>query len=120
MLRGKLLNGHVKIRKADKNWEVRIGDISLGESRNTLELSEGTYPSVIYFPRQDISMGMLERSNKTTYCPHKGIASYYSIVGQSVPVKDAVWSYETPLDDVVGISEYLAFYTNEDVKVEQV
>jgi len=114
------LNGHIKIRKSDETWEVRIGGISLGESRDALEMSEGTYPSVIYFPRQDISMDLLERSNKATYCPHKGTASYYSIVSPSNRVEDAVWSYETPLDDVAGISEYLAFYTNEGVKVEQV
>jgi len=114
------LNGHIKIRKSGNTWAVTYGDVPLGKSQNALEMSEGDYPQVIYFPRADIAMDLLERSNKTTFCPHKGTASYYSIVGPSVPVKDAVWSYETPLDDVAGISEYLAFYTNEELKVEQV
>jgi len=91
----------------------------LGNSQNALEMKEGDYPSVIYFPRTDIAMESLERSDRTTFCPHKGTASYYSIVTGAGRVEDAVWSYETPLDDVAGISEYLAFYTNENVSVER-
>ncbi len=114
------MNNHIKVRKADGTWVVRIGDVLLGESLDALELSEGDYPPVIYFLRQDIAMGLLERSNKATFCPHKGTASYYSIIHGSDRIEDAVWSYETPLDEVAGITEHLAFYTNETVTVEQV
>ena len=99
---------------------VRSGGAVLGESRNALELCEGDYPPVIYFPRKDIATALLDRSNKTTFCPHKGIASYYAIVNGSSRAEDAVWSYETPLDDVARISEHLAFYTNDSVTIEQV
>jgi uncharacterized protein (DUF427 family) len=115
----KALNNHIKIRKLDGTWVVRSGAAVLGESRDALEMREGDYPPVIYFPRKDIAMALLERSNKTTFCPHKGIASYYTIDNRSSRAEDAVWSYETPLDDVARISEHLAFYTNDGVTVEQ-
>ena len=110
---------HIKIRKAPGTWTVRSGGAVLGESRNALEMSEGDLPYVIYFPRADIAMAMLDRTDKTTHCPHKGDASYYSIVNKSATLKDAVWTYETPLEAVADIKDHLAFYANDDVTVEQ-
>ncbi len=110
---------HITIRPASGNWTVRAGGAVLGESKSALELQEGDYPPVIYFPRSDIAMAFLEPSELTSSCPYKGTATYYSIVAKSGPIKDAVWSYEEPLDAVAGIKGYLAFYTTK-VAVEEV
>ncbi len=109
---------HIKIRKAPGKWSVRSGGAVLGESNNALELSEGSYDPVIYFPREDIAMAFLDPSDKTTHCPHKGDATYFHIVNKSKTVENAVWSYETPLDAMAEIKGYLAFYQSEDVTVE--
>lgn len=110
---------HISIRKAEGTWTVRAGGAVLGESVNALELSEGDYPPVIYFPRSDIAMAFLDPSSKSTHCPHKGDASYFSVVTKSTTLKDVVWSYENPKEDVARIKEHLAFYTNGDVTIEQ-
>jgi len=110
---------HITIRPAKGNWTVRAGGAVLGESTNALELQEGDYPPVIYFPKADIAMAFLEPSDTTSSCPHKGIATYYSIEAKSGPIKDAVWSYEDPLEGVAQIKDYLAFYTSK-VAVEEV
>ena len=110
---------HIKIRPATGTWVVRAGGAVLGESQNALELIEGDYPSVIYFPRADIAMAFLEPSDTTSTCPFKGEATYFSIVAKSGPIADAVWSYTAPHDDVAEIKDYLAFYTNK-IAVEQV
>ena len=112
--------GHIKIRKVDGLWVVRSGGAVLGESRNVLEMCEGDYPEVIYFPREDIAMVFLDRADKTTHCPHKGDASYYTIVNKSSRTENAVWSYETPLEGVARIKGYLAFYTGDGVTVERI
>lgn len=111
---------HIKIRKAPGTWTVRAGGAVLGESQNALELTEGDYPFVIYFPREDIAMAFLDRTEKTTHCPHKGDANYYSVATKSKTLKDAVWTYETPKDDVARIKDHLAFYVSDDIKVEQI
>lgn len=111
---------HIKIRQADGVWTVRSGGAVLGESRNALELSEGDYAPVIYFPRDDIAMAMLDRTEKTTHCPHKGDASYFSIVNKSATIPNAVWSYEAPHEAVAAIKDHLAFYASDDVTVERV
>jgi len=111
---------HIKIRKLNGTWTVRSGGAVLGESQNALELSEGDYPPVIYFPRDDIAMAFLDRTDKATHCPHKGDASYYSIVNKSSKTENAVWTYEDPLEGVARIKDHLAFYTGDSVKVEQI
>ncbi|MEM9576015.1 MAG: DUF427 domain-containing protein [Pseudomonadota bacterium] len=110
---------HITITKADGTWSVRAGGAVLGESSNALELSEGDYPSVIYFPREDIAMAFLDETEKSTHCPHKGDASYFSVVTKSTTLKDVAWSYETPKEDVARIKGHVAFYTDGDVTVEQ-
>lgn len=110
---------HIKIRPATGTWVVRAAGAVLGESTNAVELVEGDYPPVIYFPRADIAMAFLEPSDMTSTCPYKGQASYFTIVAKSGPVANAAWSYENPSDHVSGIKGYLAFYTNK-VAVEQV
>ncbi len=110
---------HITIRKAQGTWSVRAGGAVLGESSDALELVEGSYPPVIYFPRDDIAMAFLDASDKTTHCPHKGEASYFSVVTKSTTLTDVCWSYEDPKDDVARIKDHLAFYTDGDVTVEQ-
>ena len=111
---------HTRIRRAEGTWTVRSGGAVLGESSRALELTEGDYPFVIYFPREDVAMAFLDRSTKSTHCPHKGDASYFSIVTKSGTIPDAVWSYETPKDGVVEIKDHLAFYVSDKVTVERV
>ncbi|MFT4744151.1 MAG: hypothetical protein ACI91Z_002131 [Yoonia sp.] len=108
----------IKIRPAGGTWVVRAAGAVLGESRNALELIEGNYPPVVYFPRGDIAMAFLDPSETTSSCPHKGTASYYSIIAKSGEMKDAAWSYEDPHEAVAQIKDYLAFFPGK-AAVEQ-
>lgn len=110
---------HIKINPADGTWVVRAGGAVLGESANALELTEGRYPPVIYIPRADIAMMFLDKSDTTSTCPHKGVATYYSIASNGGPIADAAWSYESPKPGMEAIAGHLAFY-DAKVDVEQV
>ena len=108
----------IKIRPAGGTWVVRAAGAVLGESRDAMELIEGNYPPVVYFPRGDIAMAFLDPSETTSSCPHKGTASYYSIIAKSGEMKDAAWSYEGPQESVAQIKDYLAFFPGK-AAVEQ-
>lgn len=110
----------ITIRQAPGTYVVRAGGAVLGESRKALELSEGDYPPVIYFPRDDIAMAFLDDSDHSTNCPFKGDARYFSIVTKSKTIDNAVWSYENPKEDVARIKDHLAFYVTDEVTVERV
>ncbi len=107
------MNEHIKIRKSNGKWVVRAGGAILAESQNALELTEGDYPSVIYFPRDDVGMIFLDKSEKTSHCPHKGDASYYGIAAKSGLIADAAWSYEEPMEGLEAIKDHVAFYPNK-------
>jgi len=110
---------HISITPATGTWVVRVAGAVLGESKNALILREGDYPEVIYFPRADIAMAFLDKSDKTASCPHKGDATYFAIEAKSGVIPDAVWSYETPRKDAAAIAGHLAFVEGEKVAVQQ-
>jgi uncharacterized protein (DUF427 family) len=109
---------HIKIRPATGTWVVRASGAVLGESADALELVEGDYPPVIYFPRADIGMSFLEQTTSTTRCPHKGAATYYTVSGPDGEIVDAAWSYEAPIEPVAQIAGHIAFYSDR-VAVEK-
>jgi len=113
------MGDHIKIRKPGGTWVLRAGGAVLGETKKALELCEGELPPVIYFPRENIAMAMLERSQTTSHCPHKGDAAYFSIQTKSVLIEDAGWSYEDPKAGMEAIAGHIAFYPQK-ATVEQV
>ena len=110
---------HINIRQAEGIWVLHAGGAVLGETTKALELREGDYPPVIYFPRKDIALAILRKSDTTSQCPHKGEAIYYSIQTQSGLIRDAAWSYETPKAGIEALAGHLAFFTDK-ATVEQV
>lgn len=110
----------IRIRKAEGTWTVRAGGAVLAESRNALELTENGHADVIYFPREDVAMAFLDRTDHATHCPKKGDASYYSIMTKSTELQNAAWSYESPLPEAERIRDHLAFYASDTVTVERV
>jgi uncharacterized protein (DUF427 family) len=78
----------------------------VARTTRALSLKEASYPAVLYVPRADADMALLTPSDRTTHCPYKGDARYFDLPG----APNAVWSYETPFDDVSEIAGHLAFY----------
>jgi uncharacterized protein (DUF427 family) len=93
-----------------ERFVVRSGDRVVADSTATLTLREAAYPPVQYFPLADVAEAVLRPSATSTYCPFKGDASYYSVVGPDGEVEDAIWTYLEPYPAVEAIGGYLAFY----------
>lgn len=82
----------------------------IADSDNALVLQEGDYPPVIYFPREDVEMSVLRRTDHATRCPYKGQASYFTLNRDGRVIENAAWSYEEPIDGVELIRGRIAFY----------
>ena len=91
---------------------VTFGGRQIADSGDVLVLREASYPPVFYFPRADVVMADLVRTDHATHCPYKGDASYYSLAAGGPGSANAVWSYETPFDQMSAIAGRLAFYAN--------
>jgi uncharacterized protein (DUF427 family) len=97
---------------------VSVAGGVIADTREALTLHEAHYPAVHYIPRKDVDMTLLARSDRTTYCPYKGDASYYSIAAAGERLIDAVWTYKSPYAAVAGIKDHLAFYPDRVDTVE--
>ncbi|KRQ13506.1 MULTISPECIES: DUF427 domain-containing protein [Bradyrhizobium] len=109
----------ITITQNPRRVRVTAGDIVIAESTKALTLKEARYPAVQYLPREDANMALLERSERTTHCPYKGDASYYSIKADGKTLDNAIWTYETPFPAMAEITGHLAFYPDK-VKIEEV
>jgi uncharacterized protein (DUF427 family) len=98
---------------------VTVGGQVIADSRAALTLREASYPPVQYFPRADVDMAALMRSEHTTHCPYKGKASYYSIPTGGDRSLNAVWTYETPFEAMAQIKGYVAFYPDRVDEIRQ-
>jgi uncharacterized protein (DUF427 family) len=102
-------------RPAGVRVKVSFKGEVIADSTRAVRLEEGSYPAVYYLPRSDVKMDRLVRSTHQSYCPFKGTASYYSLKNGA---DNAVWSYETPYDEMMPIKELLAFYPDKVDSIE--
>ena len=68
-----------------------------------------------YFPADSVSREHLEASAKTTVCPWKGTASYFSVVVDGKTNPDAAWYYPEPKAAAAEIRDRIAFWRGVEV-----
>ncbi len=103
----------IETKPAGGRVRVTFNGEVIADSREAVRIDEGDYAAVYYLPRKDVKMERLMRTTHTTYCPFKGHASYYSLSSGGRTAENAVWSYETPYDEMSVIKELLAFYPDK-------
>jgi len=82
---------------------------TIADSNKVLVMHETRLASVFYFPREDVRMDLLTKSDQRTHCPFKGNASYWTIQVDSQLAENAAGSYEDPYDESSIVKEYVAF-----------
>jgi uncharacterized protein (DUF427 family) len=107
----------VALAPAKAHVKVVFGGEVVADTQNAIRLEEGNYPPVFYVPRSDVKMDHFTKTQNHTYCPFKGEASYFTLSGGGKTAENAVWTYETPYDEVVVIKDHVAFYPN---RVDQI
>lgn len=96
-------------RRATVTWKGMV----VADSTHAIVLNETRHNPVLYFPRADARMDLMQRTAHKTHCPFKGDANYFSLVAGDNRAENAVWTYESPIPDVATIKDHLAFYTKE-------
>ncbi len=92
---------------------VKFAGKTIADTRHAMTMHEADYAPIVYVPRDDVAMTLLQRAPHTTHCPYKGDASYFSISADGQTAENAVWSYEHPYPAAVPIAGYLAFSPNQ-------
>ena len=83
---------------------------TIAESTDTVVV-EGNH----YFPRESLHPDHIEDSDKTTVCPWKGTAHYYSLRVDGNTNTDAVWYYPEPKPAAAEIRGRVAFWRGVSV-----
>lgn len=102
----------ISVTAAAKRWRAKFQGHVIADSAGAVVLQESTYPAVVYFPRESVSMDYLARTAHATHCPYKGDASYYTLKMDGHIAENAVWTYETPYPALSAIANFVAFYPN--------
>ena len=109
----------ITITPNPKRLRVTFNGKVVAESARALTLQEASYPPVQYIPREDADAALLKRTERSTHCPYKGDASYYSIEAGGRRAENAIWSYETPFPAMAEIAGHLAFYPDRVDRIEE-
>ena len=80
------------------------------DSRRVKLLYEHGHLTRCYFPRADVRMDLLERSEHTTHSPKKGDAVYWHLRAGGRTVENAAWSYPDPPPGAPPLHDHIAFY----------
>ena len=92
--------------------KVVFDGIALADSDRAVVLRETRHAPVVYFPKADVRMDLLEPTGYRTHCPFKGDATYWSVEVGERRVENAVWAYEEPIAEAAPLAEHVAFYRN--------
>ncbi|MFF4098654.1 DUF427 domain-containing protein [Streptomyces sp. NPDC001903] len=84
--------------------------VVLADSRACRRVLETSHPPVFYVPPHDVRTDLLSKSQGSTFCERKGLATYWNLAVDGCTVPDAAWSYEAPSPEYGSIAGHLAFY----------
>lgn len=74
----------ITVQPSPAHVVVKAGGRVIADTSKALSLREASYGEVLYLPRDDADMSQLTRTSHETYCPYKGVCSYYSITSLGV------------------------------------
>ena len=95
----------IDIRQASRNLMVRHDDRVVADTKRPIVLYESGFAPRWYVPRTDIDESALTFVEHQTFCPYKGLCSYYDIGEAHL----AAWSYREAYSEVGRISGLVSF-----------
>ena len=101
----------IDIRQASRHLLVRHEGRVIADTTRPLALYESGFAPRWYVPRADVDESALTAAQGQTFCPYKGLCSYYDIAG----ARRAAWSYPDAWGEASRVGGLVSF---EPDKVE--
>jgi uncharacterized protein (DUF427 family) len=95
----------IDVRHTSRHLVVRDGDRVVADTTHPLALYESGFAPRWYVPRDDVDESALTPVDGQTFCPYKGLASYYDI-GER---RRAGWSYVDAWPEVGAVAGFVSF-----------
>ncbi|HEY3073804.1 MAG TPA: DUF427 domain-containing protein, partial [Burkholderiales bacterium] len=100
----------IRFEPSPRRVRVEFNGTWVADSQRALILHETRLAPAYYFPREDVQVALLEKTEQVTHCPFKGNASYWTLRAGGAAAENAAWSYEEPYEDAAPIRRYISFY----------
>jgi uncharacterized protein (DUF427 family) len=95
----------IDIRQTSRHLVVRYRDRDIADTKRPMALYESGFAPRWYVPRADINESALILIERQTFCPYKGLCSYYNIDDAQL----GAWSYRDAYPEVRRISNMVSF-----------
>jgi uncharacterized protein (DUF427 family) len=95
----------IDIRQASRKLVVRHGERIVADTKRQIVLYESGFAPRWYVARADVDESCLTPVEHQTFCPYKGLCSYYDIGDARL----AAWSYREAYPEVGRISDFVSF-----------
>jgi uncharacterized protein (DUF427 family) len=104
----------VDILPSSRHVRIEVDGVTVADSSKPTLLFETGLPARYYLPKTHVRMDLLTPTDRSTHCPYKGSAEYWSIRNAGAAHEDVAWSYRTPLPESQKVAGLICFY-NERV-----
>ena len=99
----------VDCRPTDRGLRVTVAGAVLVDTADTVIVFETSLAPRLYVDPAHVRTDLLRRSESSSYCNYKGVATYWSAVIGDTVIDDVAWSYEEPLTESLPIKGMLSF-----------
>jgi uncharacterized protein (DUF427 family) len=107
----------VDCRPTKRRLRVSAAGTTLADTDDTVILFETALEPRLYVDPALVRTDLLQRSETTSYCNYKGVATYWSAEIGDTLLEDIAWSYQETLPESLPIKGFLSF---DDARVEVV
>jgi uncharacterized protein (DUF427 family) len=111
----------IDILHSGRRVRVEIDGVTVADSRNGAFLFETGLPTRYYLPKTDVRMDLLTPTDRSTACPYKGTARYWTATVNGKAHENIVWGYDFPLPESEKIAGMMSFYNEKtDIYLDEV
>jgi uncharacterized protein (DUF427 family) len=94
----------IDVRRSSRRAVVKVDGRVVAESVEPRLLFETGLPTRVYLPPYAWDSSALTRSDRTTVCAYKGVATYHGVRAGDDEVPDLVWRYQHPQHDAEPVT----------------
>ncbi len=111
----------IDIIPSSRRVRVEIAGVTVADTTEGQFLFETGLPARYYIPASDVRMDLLTPTGRTTACPYKGTARYWTVTVGDAVYDDIVWGYDNPLPESERIAGLMSFYNEKtDIYLDEV
>jgi uncharacterized protein (DUF427 family) len=99
----------VDCRPTKRHLRVEVAGTTLVDTDDTVIVFETALEPRLYVDPSRVRADLLRRTDTSTYCNYKGVATYWSAVIGDAVVEDVAWSYPDPPPESLPIKGFLSF-----------